>query len=174
VLDVTTNNPGAAGGALVTRGGELAGMLGKELRNSLNNTWLNYAVPIDELRRSVGEIRAGKFVAKREPQVEKKPQRSVDLASRGVLLVPDILDRTPPFVDRVEPGSPAAEAGILPDDLIVLVGDHLVQSCKLLRSELEYIDYEDDVTLTLLRGQDLLEVTLRPAGESKPAKKGQP
>jgi S1-C subfamily serine protease len=174
VLDVTTNNPGAAGGALVTRGGELAGMLGKELRNSLNNTWLNYAVPIDELRRSVDEIRAGKFVAKREPQVEKKPQRSVDLASRGILLVPDILDRTPPFVDRVEPGSPAAEAGILPDDLIVLVGDRLVQSCKLLRSELEYIDYEDDVTLTLLRGQDLLEITLRPAGESKPAKKGQP
>ena len=63
VLDVTTNNPGAAGGALVTRRGELAGMLGKELRNSLNNTWLNYAVPIDELRRSVDEIRAGKFVA---------------------------------------------------------------------------------------------------------------
>ena len=45
VLDVTTNNPGAAGGALVTRRGELIGMLGKELRNSLNNTWLNYAVP---------------------------------------------------------------------------------------------------------------------------------
>ena len=30
VLDVTTNNPGAAGGALVMRDGRLAGMLGKE------------------------------------------------------------------------------------------------------------------------------------------------
>src|SRR4029077_13861417 len=39
VLDVATNNPGAAGGALVTHRGELAGILGKELRNSLNNTW---------------------------------------------------------------------------------------------------------------------------------------
>ena len=141
VLDVTTNNPGAAGGALVTRHGELIGMLGKELRNSLNNTWLNYAVPIDELRRSVEEIRAGKFVAQRDPEAEKKPQRSLDLASLGIVLVPDVLDRTPPFVDRVQPGSPAAKAGIRPDDLIVLSGDHLIQSCKALRADLEYIDY---------------------------------
>ena len=174
VLDVTTNNPGAAGGALVTRRGELVGMLGKELRNSLNNTWLNYAVPIDELRRTVDEIRVGKFVAQRVPPVEKKPQRSIDLASLGIVLVPDILDRTPPFVDRVQPGSPAAKAGIRPDDLIVLLGDHLIQSCKILHSELEYIDYEDAMKVTVLRGQDLLEFTLRSAGDSKPSKKEQP
>ena len=83
VLDVTTNNPGAAGGALVTRRGELAGMLGKELRNSLNNTWLNYAVPIDELRQSVEEIRAGKFVARRDAETEKKPQRSLSSGVAG-------------------------------------------------------------------------------------------
>jgi S1-C subfamily serine protease len=174
VLDVTTNNPGAAGGALVTRHGELAGMLGKELRNSLNNTWLNYAVPIDELRRSISEIRAGKFVAQRGNQMEKKPQRSIDLASLGIVLVPDVLERTPPFVDRVEPGSPAAKAGIRPDDLIVLSGDHLVQSCKILRADLQYIDYEDEVTLTVLRGQDLLQFTLRSTGEANVPRKGQP
>ena len=174
VLDVTTNNPGAAGGALVTRSGDLLGMLGKELRNSLNNTWLNYAVPIDELRRSVEEIRAGKFVPQRDPTAEKKPRRSANLASLGIVLVPDVLERTPPFVDRVEPGSPAAKAGIHPDDLIVLSGDHLIQSCKALRSDLEYIDYEDDVKLTLIRGQDLLQVTLRPPRDASPAKKERP
>ena len=73
VLDVTTNNPGAAGGALVTRRGELLGLLGKELRNALNNTWLNYAIPIEELRGSVEEIRSGKFVARRDPEAAKKP-----------------------------------------------------------------------------------------------------
>ena len=66
VLDVTTNNSGAAGGALVTRRGELAGMLGKELRNSLNNTWLNYAVPIAELRQSVEQIRGRQVRRPRE------------------------------------------------------------------------------------------------------------
>src|SRR5205807_8857615 len=33
VLDAITNNPGAAGGALTTRKGELLGLIGKELRN---------------------------------------------------------------------------------------------------------------------------------------------
>ena len=75
-----------------------------------------------------------------------------------------MVERTPPYVDRVRPGSPAAKAGIRPDDLIVLLGDRLVQSCKALASELEYIDYEDPVKLTVLRGQELIEVSLRSAG----------
>ena len=174
VLDVTTNNPGAAGGALVNFRGELAGMLGKELRNSLNNTWLNYAVPIGELRQSVEEIRAGKFVARRDAQPEKKPERPLDLAALGIVLVPDVLERTPPFVDRVVPGSPAAKAGVRPDDLILLSGDRLIQSCKALAAELEYIDYEDPVKLTVLRGQQLIEFTLQSAGPPPASKKGQP
>lgn len=174
VLDVTTNNSGTAGGALVTRQGELVGMLGKELRNSLNNTWLNYALPIEELRQSVGEIRAGKFVARREPDAGKKPQRSLELASLGIMLIPDVLERTPPYVDHVRSGSAADQAGIRPDDLIVLLGDRLVQSCKMLASDLEYVDYEDAVKLTVLRGQELIEVSLRSSGDVKPTKKGQP
>jgi S1-C subfamily serine protease len=174
VLDVTTNNPGAAGGALVTRRGELAGMLGKELRNSLNNTWLNYALPIDELRQSVEEIRAGKFVARRDGETEKKPQRSLTLASLGIVLVPDVMERTPPYVDRVLPDSPAAKAGIRPDDLIVLSGEHLVQSCKALLANLEYIDHEDTIKLSVMRGQEWIEFAVRPGEGPKPIKKGQP
>ncbi len=171
VLDVTTNNPGAAGGALITRGGKLTGMLGRELRNALNNTWLNYAMPIEELRSSVEQIESGRFVA-REAESVKKPARSVDLASLGIVLIPDVVERTPPYIDRVRPDSPAARAGIRPDDLVLLVGDRLVQSCKALTSELEYIDYEDPVKITVLRGQDLIPVSLRPSDEA--VKKVQP
>lgn len=159
VLDVVTNNPGAAGGALVDLRGELLGLLGKELRNTLNNTWLNYALPVAELRDSVRQIREGKLVARQAP-AEKKPARAVTLAQWGLVLVPDVLDRTPPYVDRVQPGSPAAAAGLRPDDLVVLVGSNLVQSCKALRGELERIDYEDPVRLTVLRGAELVELTV--------------
>jgi len=166
VLDVVTNNPGAAGGALVTRRGQLLGMLGKELRNALNNTWLNYAIPIDQLRESVAQIRAGKFVARAEEPAKKKPARAMTLARLGIEMVPDVLERTPPYIDRVAAGSPAAEAGLRPDDLVVLFGDRLIQSCKALRSELEYVDEEDHVKLTVLRDQQLLEFTLQaPAGK---------
>jgi S1-C subfamily serine protease len=166
VLDVTTNNPGAAGGALVTRQGKLVAMLGKELRNSLNNTWLNYAIPIDQLRESIDAIRAGKFV-KGEKPVEKKPARSAQVGLLGIVLVPDVLDRTPAFVDEVRPGSSAARAGLKPDDLILLVGTHLVQSCRGLQTELDAIDRGDPVKLTVLRGADLVDVTLQPADEDK-------
>jgi S1-C subfamily serine protease len=161
VLDVTTNNSGAAGGALVTRRGELLGMLGKELRNAANNTWLNYAIPIPMLSHSVDEIRAGKFVAQRDAETTRKPDRPLSLSMLGISLVPDILERTPPYVDHVRPGSPAGKNGIQPDDLVLLLGDRLIQSCKGMVADLESIDENDEVKLTILRGQDLVEVTLR-------------
>ncbi|MGE3807314.1 MAG: trypsin-like peptidase domain-containing protein, partial [Gemmataceae bacterium] len=49
IIDAITNNPGAAGGALTTRDGKLIGIIGKELRNTLTDTWINYAIPIQPL-----------------------------------------------------------------------------------------------------------------------------
>ncbi|NLX94571.1 MAG: serine protease [Rhodopirellula sp.] len=163
ILDAVTNNPGAAGGALISREGSLIGMLGKELRSALNNTWLNYALPIDQIRGSVEEIRAGKFIARRE-EPEKRPRRPATAAGMGLVLVPDVVERTPPFVDGVVSGSPAAESGIHVDDLVLLVGDRLVPSCKALREELSLIDEQDPVRLTVLRGQELLEFILPDPG----------
>jgi serine protease Do len=160
VLDAVTNNPGAAGGALVTRRGALVGLLGKELRNAQNNTWLNYALPIDELRASVDAIREGKFTVREAPP-EQRPDRPLQLELLGIVLLPDVLERTPPYVDLVRPGSPAARAGMLPDDLILLLDDRLIQSCKSLREEFETIDFEDQIKLTVLRGQDLVELAMQ-------------
>ncbi len=170
VVDAVTNNPGAAGGVLVTRRGELLAMLGKELRNVQNNTWLNYGIPVQQLRPSVEEILAGKFVARDESEQEdeKKPDRALDLAGLGIVLVPDVVERTPPYVDQVRRGSPAAAAGIRPDDLVVLLGDRLIPSCKALRGELEHVDYEDPVRLTVLRKQELLEIELQARIEGEP------
>jgi serine protease Do len=167
VLDVVTGNPGAAGGALIDRDGQLVGILGKELRNALNNTWLNYAIPIDAIRDSVEQIEAGKFVARASDEGRKKPPRSLTLAMLGVVLIPNVVERTPPYVDRVLPDSPAEKAGIAPDDLVVLVGSRLTQSVKMVQNELQWIDAEDEVRLTILRGQDMKEFTLNAKGTAK-------
>jgi len=161
VLDAVTSNPGTAGGALVTQTGRLVGLLGKELTNARNNTWLNHALPIGELRASVEEIRSGKFIAAGSDDQRKKPDRSLDVSVLGMVLVPDVVDRTPPYVDQVRPGSPAQREGVQPDDLIVLLDDRLIQSCKSLAAELEYVDREDPIRLTLLRDGELLEVSLK-------------
>lgn len=160
VLDAMTNNPGAAGGAVTDRKGRLLGMVGKELRNSLNNTWLNYAVPVDQMRQSVDDIIKG---IKRDIVAEaqrEKPAQAHSLGLLGLTLVPDILERTPPFVDQIRPNSPAATAGLRPDDLVLFINGRLVQSCRLVVDELERIDRADRVRLTVIRDQDLLEFEL--------------
>ena len=164
-LDAMTNNPGAAGGALTDYQGRLLGMLGKELRNSLTNTWLNYAMPVDQMSTSIDEIRSGKFVRKPTDDVNTRPEKPVTLDLLGLVLVPDVLERTPPFIDAVRPGSPAAGAGLRPDDLVLFVNDRLVQSCKALAGEFSYTDRIDKVKITVIRGQDLVDVTLSAPAE---------
>jgi serine protease Do len=161
VLDAMTNNPGAAGGALTDRRGKLAGLLGKELRSSLTNIWLNYAVPISEIATPAEQIIAGKFKPTPRDETVKKPKESHTLAQLGIALVPDFLPKTPPFVEGVKTGSPAAKAGVRVDDLILFVNDRVVPSVKQLSDELTYIDRLDAVKLTIQRGQELLEVSVR-------------
>jgi len=160
ILDAMTNNPGAAGGALTDRRGRLAGVLGKELRNSLDNTWLNYALPIPEIRSSVNEILAGNSRPISSEPDRRRPIESVTLASLGIVLVPNVVEKTPPYVDRVLPDTPAAEAGVRPDDLVLFVNDRLVNSAKILQEELLYIDRIDEVRLVVQRQQQLIEVSL--------------
>jgi serine protease Do len=63
-------------------------------------------------------------------------------------------------VDAVRPGSPAANADLRPDDLLLFVNDRLVQSCKALANELSFVDRIDTLKVTVIRGQDLIEVKL--------------
>jgi serine protease Do len=157
VLDAMTNNPGAAGGALTDRQGRLAAVLGKELKNSLNNTWLNYGIPISEVAPAVDDILAGKVRPRMPDETVEKPNQPHTLAELGIDLVPDVLNKTPPFIDRVRPGSPAERIGLRPDDLILFVNDRIASSCKSLRDELTYVDRIDPLNLTVQRGQELRE-----------------
>jgi S1-C subfamily serine protease len=162
VLDAMTNNPGAAGGALTDRQGRLAGLLGKELRNALNKTWLNYALPISELVVAVEDIKAGKTRPRSADEDVKRPAEAHDLASLGIILVPDILPKTPPFVDRVVRGSAADKAGFKPDDLVLFVNGRIASSCRTLMEEVRLIDRVDEVRLTVQRDSELHELVLSP------------
>jgi serine protease Do len=159
VVDAMTNNPGAAGGALVDQQGRLLGMLGKELRSAQNNIWLNYALPIEELRGSIEQILAGKF-RPTQTKSELDPDEAVEIDLLGLVLVPDVLERTPPYVDVVRANSPAAAVGVRPDDLIVFVGENLVHSCSGFRDELEHVERGTPIKLVLMRGQELIEIEL--------------
>jgi serine protease Do len=168
VVDAMTNNPGAAGGALVNLRGELLGMLGKELRNARNNTYLNYALPVAELTSAVEQIRAGKAPPVPNDRPDTKLANPLTLEALGIVMVPNVLERTPPFIDKVRAGSPAAKAGVKADDIIVFVDEKLIQSIAALATVLERIAIDDRVRLVLLRDKELVEVTVEvPPEEQK-------
>jgi serine protease Do len=159
VLDAITNNPGAAGGALTTRKGQLLGIIGKELQNTLTDTWINYAVPVGaklEVRDGdkVVKIDLNKFVQDGIKGVYK-PRPKEATASRagytGIMFVPNNLERTPPYIDEVLPGSPAARAGLQPDDLIVYLDGEQVASITMYHTIMSKVRPGTTITLEVRR-----------------------
>ena len=176
-LDSVVCNPGAAGGALVTRKGELLGILGRELKNTLTDTWINYAVPITakvELTRDdnktvtvdiatfVREGIAGKY---REGKINKSKEDKG--AYHGIVLVPNAVSSTPPYIEEVLPGSPAALAGLQPDDLIVYIDGELISTIKTFRDFMRQIAPGTEVRLEVQRGSTLQGVRLKLAEQPK-------
>jgi len=162
VLDCTTNNPGSAGGALVDARGRLLGMLGKELRSTASGIWLNYALPTDELARGCAEIEAGTVA--RPAAVEVRP---FDPRRLGIVLVPDLLDSTPAYVESLVPDSPAARAGLVRDDLVIAVNGRAVPSRAAVERTLGELAAGDPVRLAVVRDGAVVDVDLGPRPQDK-------
>ncbi len=161
IIDAMTNNPGAAGGALVDLNGKLLGMLGKELRDTNAGIWINYAVPVSQFDGSVKRILEGKSIVRAESS-RKTADRPMSLASLGVVLIPNVLPKTPAYVDLVQPKSRASQAGLQPDDLILFVNSQRIASQAGLLEELQYIDAGDRVQVMVQRGSLLKEMVIEP------------
>lgn len=160
LLDAVTSNPGAAGGAITDFRGRLLGLIGKELRDSRDNTWLNYALPVDVLGPAVDRILSGET-----SPLERAADAVVDawsLAELGLVLAPEVLDRTPPFVDAVWRDGPAEAAGLRPDDLVLYVQNELVATAADMRRELGRRRRFEPLSLVVLRGGDLVTLEVAP------------
>jgi serine protease Do len=160
IVDAAANNPGAAGGALTDSQGRLLGMLGKELRSNLTGTWLNYALPVSAFASTVDDILAGRFTPPELSEVEQ-PDNPLTLAALGIVLVPDVVVRTPPYVDRVVPDSPAAAAGLRPDDLVVMIDTQVAASIRDTARLVQRLESDATVRIAVLRENEFLEFTLK-------------
>jgi serine protease Do len=182
VVDAITNNPGAAGGALTTRKGELLGLIGKELRSTLTDTWINYAIPIGaaiKVRGADGKDVTVSILDLVEKKEKYKPvEKPKDVAGsggyHGIVLVPDVVERTPPYVEEVVPGSPAEKAGLRPDDLIVYVDGLPVSDIHTFKEILARYRPNMQLKLEVQRGNKLSTVSLtldKPRTRPQPPKK---
>ncbi|MFO0969673.1 MAG: PDZ domain-containing protein [Gemmataceae bacterium] len=170
-IDIVANNPGAAGGVITNRKGDLLGILGRELKNTLTDTWINYAVPITakadieregkkvtvDMATFVKEAMEGKYREGTRP-------KSGDTRSgyHGIVLVHDaVKSATPAFIEEVLPDSPAAKAGLRPDDLIVYIDGELVATIKAFRDIMKQIPPGGEVRLEVQRGNRLNTIRLK-------------
>ena len=176
-LDAVACNPGAAGGILAGRKGELLGILGRELKDSRTDTWINYAVPIQatadvsrgdktvkvSMAAFVKEAMAGKYVTSTKVKREDKG------GYHGIVLVVNAVSSTPPYVEEVVPGSPGALAGLRPDDLILYVDGESVPTIKTFRESLKAYEPGREITLQLQRANKLESVKLKLTTQPKAA-----
>jgi S1-C subfamily serine protease len=170
VVDQVTNNPGGAGGALTNRKGHLLGVIGRDVKNTQTETFVNYAIPVGakvdvkDGDKTVTLTLPG-FVEK-AMKGEYKPIQRQQVATgpggyHGIVFVPNVLDRTPPYVEGVRPGSPAAKAGLRPDDLVSFVDGEPVYSIKSFHEQMKRTRPGDAVRLEVRRGDNLQTVEVK-------------
>lgn len=160
ILDAMTNNPGAAGGAVTNSRGELAAIIGKELRDSNANTWLNFAIPISELAGSIHDIRSGKMIVAADSS-RKRPQEPMTANLLGFSMVPNVVEKTPPYIDLVELGSAFDRAGIQSDDLVVSIDDKMTPSITEVNKILSQTDRDAAIDVTIQRGREFIALEIK-------------
>jgi serine protease Do len=164
VVDAAANNPGAAGGALTDSQGRLLGMLGKELRSSVTGTWLNYALPVAAFEQTVEDMLGGRFTPPELTELDR-PENPLSFGDLGIVLVPDVVTRTPPYIDRVVPDSPAAKAGLRIDDLVVTVNAQVAASCRDAVRLIERLERDAEVRIAVLRDGEFMELDMAAASQ---------
>jgi serine protease DegQ len=121
-------NPGNSGGALVNSKGELIGVNTAILGPAGGNIGIGFAVPVNMARAVMaqliehGEVRRGRLGI-RIQDLTPALAGAMDLELRGGAVIAEI-----------EPGSPAAQAGFRPGDVIVGVNDQPILDAGDLRN----------------------------------------
>jgi S1-C subfamily serine protease len=160
ILDVMTNNPGASGGALIDLQGRLVGVLGKEIRDADAGIWVNYALPMDVVNAAMERMISGAAATTTDTmKVADKPHKLGDL---GLTLIPDVLPKTPVFIDEIRRGSLADLAGLRSNDLILLLNDQRIDSRRSFEKLLSGLNRADSFELLIQRGEELIRIQIRP------------
>ncbi len=160
LIDAITSNPGASGGAVVNAEGKLVGMIGRVIESRATNTRLNYAIPADLLKAFVEDKEEQPAVASVDPM--PMPGAKAEL---GIRLFALGGRKSPAYIDRIVPGSPAAQAGLKTDDLVLSIDGQVVRDGGDYRRIVETLRPGSEVVLEVKRKNDLLSVKLTPAAD---------
>lgn len=153
-------NPGNSGGALVTLDGKLVGINTAIIAPTGGNVGIGFAVPInmasevmDQLIR-FGQVRRGRLgVMIQDMTPELAEALEIDATSGAI-------------ISYVEAGTPAAEAGLLPGDVVVSVNGERIEGSSELRNKVGLAPLGSILDLVVLRDGNEVEIATQiEAGE---------
>jgi S1-C subfamily serine protease len=148
-------NPGNSGGPLVDSRGHVVGINTAIIAMAQG---ISFAIPVDTAKWVVtellgrGRVRRGYLgVAAQTRPLDRRLARAHALAATRAV-----------EVTSVEPGTPAAAAGLRDGDLIVAAGGHAITSVDDLHRALVAAAIGVPMTLSVLRGPDQIDVQVTP------------
>ncbi len=175
VVDAVTSNPGAPGGAVVNLHGFLVGMVGRDVVSNLTNTHFNYAIPGDVLAAFLRDTETKKNAAPTPTDssvVNSLDRRSAAEASAeetmnpsrdvGIRLARAGYQKVLPFVERVKLGSPAAQAGLQKDDLILSLNGKNIGDVADFHEQMKMLGPDEPVDLVVRRDRRILSLRMEP------------
>jgi serine protease Do len=146
-------NPGNSGGPLLNADGEIIGINSAIIATAQN---IGFAIPVDKVRRIVGELTQFGKVRPAWIGFEVQPL-TLELSRRLGW------DRTfGALISDIEQGSPAAEAGLQKGDVVTQVGSTQVEDADDLRSRARGFTAKSAVGLRVFRAGQLVDVKLTP------------
>jgi len=141
-------NPGNSGGALVNAGGQLVGInssiatLGASQGSQSGSIGIGFAIPVNEAKSIASQL-----IAKGSAQ-----HALLGVTSRDGTASDGSAERAGAQIAEVQPGTPAAEAGLRSGDVVIAVNGDRVDSSLSLVAQIRERTVGDKVTLTVLRG----------------------
>ena len=151
-------NPGNSGGALVNQSGELIGINTAILSASGGNIGIGFAIPINivqpitEQLLKYGNVKRGMLGIIAQTLTPSLAKALKTQHSEGAL------------VNQIVPNSPAQQAGLKPEDLIIKINQEPITNAPSIRSLAAVLRAGSKVTLTLERQGKIIhqKITLQP------------
>ena len=153
LVDAITSTVGAPGSALVDLNGDWVGLVGEQVQSRFTNTMLNYAYPIEEIQAFLEDARTNANAATQPAAARAGP------GEHGITLSRIGYRKQLPFVQSVKSGSPAAEAGVRKDDLIISANGTSIPRARAFRELCDRLYAGESLSLVIKRGDEL--ITLR-------------
>ena len=155
-------NPGNSGGALVDEAGRLVGINTAIYSRSGGSLGIGFAIPISTARQVMesllrdGQVQRG-WIGVQLRELTPEFAEAFKLPVHEGVLISGVLAE-----------GPAAKAGVKPGDVIVQVGDAAVHNPAQLLTAISAVAPKSATTLSLLRGQQKLEIALTVAQRPQP------